>query len=341
MSKDIDDIFSDKMEAEIKEEIKKKRSRLNLKLIIIAIISTVIIIIIGNTALEFASDKYIEKSYSKDMEIKQLEYRIMHPNEYIGKQSCREIGYFKYERTYDIGKRIGSKVLFAGSVTDSFSGIGKKRFYNKESYMISSIPFSEDINKRYSNVYGLRKLRFLYPYVNYGKNLYDYETDENKVSEDELNSDQENIFNDFGFLNEIEDNKIVEMALSFKEEYTYEEVNKMINSNLITFYWVDNNSEEDKKHDIEFRNFAFKEVGIKSTDMAGEYHDDIDGRMLEFKDSINQLRNLGDTQYIDNIDENNIKLNGIVVVGSPKELKSLQNNPMIKHSIIGNVVDKY
>jgi hypothetical protein len=32
MSKDIEDIFSDKMEAEIKEEIKKKRSRLNLKL---------------------------------------------------------------------------------------------------------------------------------------------------------------------------------------------------------------------------------------------------------------------------------------------------------------------
>jgi hypothetical protein len=341
MSKDIEDIFSDKMEAEIKEEIKKKRSRLNLKLIIIAIISTVIIIIIGNIALEFSSDKYIENSYSKNIELKQLEYRVMHPNEYIGKDSCREIGYFKYERTYDIGKRIGSRVLFAGSITDSFSGIGKKEFYNKESYMISNIPLSQDINKRYSNVYGLRQLYFLYPYVTYGKDIYSYGTDKNKVSKDEVKTGKENVINDFSFLNEIEENKIVEMALSFTKQYTYDEVNKMINSNLITFYWVDNSSEEEKNCNIEFSNPAFHVVGIKSTDMAGEYHDDVDGRMLEFKDAINQLRNLGDTQYIDNIDENNIKLNGVVIVGSPKELKALQNNPMIKHAIIGNVVDKY
>ena len=45
---DIDDIFSDKMENEIKDEIKKKRNKVNFKLIIISVVSTLIIISAGN-----------------------------------------------------------------------------------------------------------------------------------------------------------------------------------------------------------------------------------------------------------------------------------------------------
>ncbi|WP_238916383.1 anti sigma factor C-terminal domain-containing protein [Clostridium sp. YIM B02555] len=341
MSKEIDDIFSDNMEDEIKNEVRKKRNKLNLKLIIIAIISTLAIVIGGSILLEFESDKYIETSYAKDKKMQELEYIVRYPNEYIGKESCREIGYFKYESTYDISKRIGGRVIFAGSSTDSSSGLGNKGFYNKESHIISNIPLSQDINKRDSNAYGLRELHFFYPYVHYGKDIYNYETDKNKVTEDELKTGKENIINDFHFLNEIEDNKIVEMGLSFDKQYTYEEVNKMLDSNLITFYWVDNNSEEEKKHIIEYVNPAFDVVGIKSMDMAGEYHDNVDERMLHFKDAINQLRNLGDTEYINNIDENNIKIIGAVVVGSSKELKAIQNNPMIKHAVLGTVVDKY
>ena len=56
---------------------------------------------------------------------------------------------------------------------------------------------------------------------------------------------------------------------------------------------------------------------------------------------INELKNLVDTQYIDNIDKNNIKIIGVVVVGSPKEFKAIQNNSMIKHEVLGTVVDKY
>ncbi|MDR3595681.1 anti sigma factor C-terminal domain-containing protein [Clostridium sp.] len=47
------------------------------------------------------------------------------------------------------------------------------------------------------------------------------------------------------------------------------------------------------------------------------------------------------SQYTEYIDENNIKIIGAVVVGSPKELKAIENNPMIKHAVLGTVVDKY
>jgi len=341
MSKDndIDDLFSDKMENEIKNEIKKKRSKLNLKLIIIAVVSTLIIIIVGILALNFASDMYIKNAYSKEKQKQELEYAIMYPNDYIGRERCKETGYFKFESTYDYGKRIGSKVVYAGST--NYLGELAENGTSREASTISNVPLNDDINKRYSSVYGLRELHFLYPYVHYGSNIYGYGTDKNKTTEDALSSNKENIINDFHFLNEIDDNKILEMALSFNKEYTYEEVNSMLDSNLITFYWVDNNSEEEKKYMIEVNNPVCDVVGIKSTDGAGEFMTDVDSRMENFKALINQLKEIGHTQYTENIDENNIKIIGAVVVGSPKELKNIKDNPMIKHAILGTVVDKY
>gem|GEM_PF-6595647 len=339
MSKDnyIDDLFSDKMENEIKNAIKKKRGKLNLKLIIISIVSTLIIIIAGILVLNFASDKYIENAYSKQQQKLRLENMIMKPNEYIGNESCQEIGYFKFESTYDYGKRIGSKVIYAGSV--NYLGGLAENGISKEGRTGSNIPLTDNINQRYSSVYGERDLHFLYPYVHYGENIYEYETDKN--TEDDLSLDKENIINDFHFLNEINDNKIVEMALSFDKDYTYEEVNSMLDSKLITFYWVDDNSEEEKQHIIQVKNPAFNVIGIKSIDGAGEFRDDVNGRMENFKAVLNQLKEIGHTQYTGNIDVNNIKIIGAVVVGSPKELKNIQNNSMIKHAVLGTVVDKY
>jgi hypothetical protein len=44
---------------------------------------------------------------------------------------------------------------------------------------------------------------------------------------------------------------------------------------------------------------------------------------------------------VKNIEENNFRISGVVVVGIPKELMSIQKNPMIKQAILGTVVDKY
>lgn len=347
MSKDIEDIFSDEMENKIKKEVRNKRKKLNVKLVTIGTILTLIILIFSNLVLSVVSNKYIENSYSKDLGIKNLEYSIMHPDEYIGQERCISTGYFKYESVYDIGKRIGSRVLFAGSSSNAKSivkDIMERKFetvVDKSSWTISRNSFNDDISKRYSSVYGIRKLHFLYPYVHYGKDIYEYQTEDNKVSEDDLSLSMENVVNDFHYLNEMDDNKVVEMALSFDKEYTYEEVNKMLDSNLITFYWLDSNSEVEKQHMIEYNNPAFDVVGIKSIDVAGEFRTDINDRLENFKVVIKQLRDMGHDQYVRNIDENNIKIIGAVVVGSPKDLKKIENNSMIKHAIIGTVTDKY
>lgn len=333
MSKDIDDLFSDKMEAEIKEEIKKKRNRLNLKLIIISVVSTIVIIVTGIFGLNYASEKYINSEFAKDREVQDLEYQIKKPNVFVGVENFRETGYFKYETTYEYGKRLGSKVIYAGS-ENYFGGLSKNRV-SINSSALAQYPINDTIGKRSSDVYGLRTLHFLYPYVKYGKYIHEYE--ENKISDNE----EDTIINDFDLLNEIENNKIVEMALSFDKEYIYEDINNAIDNKLITFYWVDNNSEEEKQRIMQVGVPAFDFVGIKAASLPGQFeHGPIEIRE-NFKEAVRKLKEIGHDQDVQNIDENNFKISGIVVVGSPKDLKALRNNPMVKHAIIGNVVDKY
>lgn len=335
MSKDIEDIFSDKMDSEIKKEIKKRRNRLNLKLIIISVISTIVIIITGIFGLNYASEKYINDSYRKDYEIKLLEYEIKHPNEFIGKENCRETGYFKFEATYEYGKRLASKIIYAGS-DNYLGGISKNDVLIKGSPALQ-YPINDTIDKRYSDVYGIRKLYFLYPYVEYGNYIYKFANDENKI----LLNDKETKVNDFSLLDEIDNNKIVEMALSFDKEYIYEDINNSIDNKLITFYWVDNNSEEEKKRVMEEKVPTSDVIGIKASVMPGQFEHGPRVFRDDFKEVVKKLKEIGHDQDVQNIDENNFKISGIVVVGSPKDLKPLQNNPIIKHAIIGNVVDKY
>lgn len=335
MSKDIEDLFSDKMENQIKSEIKKKRNRLNLKLIVISVFSTLAIIILGTLALNFASDKYINYSYSKDTELQELEYTIMYPNEYIGKMSCRETGYFRFESTYEYGKRLGNKVVYAGS--DNYLGGVSKNEVSMKGWTVGRYPINDNIDKRYSSVYGLRNLHFLYPYVKYGNYIYEFSSEENKI----LINDEEAKVNDFYLLDQIEDNKIVEMALSFDKEYIYEDINKMIDNKLITFYWIDNNSEEEKQQVIESKIPAFQVVGIKANSSSGEFEYGPNSIRENFKETVRKLKEIGHTQYVENINENNFKISGIVVVGSPEELKKIQDNPMIKHAVLGTIVDKY
>lgn len=326
MNKDIDDLFSDKMSNEIERELKKKRGKLNTKLIVKAIVATLGILIILNIVLGFASKKYNYYRFNKCSSDKSIEYLVSHPNEYIGKQSYIETGLFKSTSTYDIAKKIGPRTVYAGSENMS-SGLIKFGLVAMQSWAISEDDkiVSSNIENRRSDAFGLRNLSFMMPYVEY-----------------------ENTINDFHYLNEIKDNQYAEMALSFDKEYSYDEVNEMFDSNLITFYWVDINGEETKEIYKETKYYEDGDfvVGVKSHGFVGEFIKDTNERLYNFKGAVGFLKekNKHGVAYNinkNNIDENNIKISGVVIQGNPNELLKMQDNPMIKHAVLGNVVDKY
>lgn len=321
MSKDIDNLFSDKMNEEIKNEIKARRKKLDSKLITKAILMTLITLVASYLLLGFVSKKYIEYRFHKSLSEKSIEYSLMYPNEYIGKQSYVETGLFKYSSTYNITKKLGSRSLYAGSITESVSpinfGIQGQSFF----IISEAIPkLDNSIDNRKSTPFGLRNLYFMMPYVDY-----------------------ENTINDFHYLNEIQDNKFVEMVLSFDKEYSYEEVNSLLDSNLITFYWIDNDYKGTKENYKESKYYHTGDsvIGVKSHNYAGDIIVDVNERMNIFIAALQHFKESKFNGLLGNIDENNIKISGVVVHGNPDELKKLQENKIIKHAILGTVADKY
>ncbi len=320
MNKDIDDIFSITNEENIIKKVKRDRKKLNLKISIVSIASALIIITLCNLGLSFLSSKYIDKQFYKNLDIKTIEFQVKYPNKFISKQSYIETGYFKFQSTYEISKKIGNRLIYAGFSTE-LNNISKTA-HTKDSYFINEKrkTLDSDISHRNDDPYGLRTLSFMYPYVTY-----------------------DNTINDFNLLNDIDKNKIVEMTLSFDNQYTYEQINNLIDSNLITFYWVDDNDEEGKKYCINNKWYENEDsvIGIKSISYNGNTVTDINDRLNKFKDSINYFKDNWNPNVNPDINLDNIKINGVVVVGTPNQLKELQKNLIIKHAIIGSVVDKY
>lgn len=317
MSKEIDDIFSDKNSDEITKELKAKRRKYNSKLIAKTISLTIVILMVLGIILNILSDKVLKYSFDKQSSIFYEEYTIMHPSEYIGERRYLETGLFKSLTFFDIGKVVKNKVINAGTRNlvsgIQFGSVGYTYPDNKDYNL------EEDITKRSYSTNGLRELSFMLPYVNYKSTI-----------------------NDFKYLDEIDENKYVEMVLSFDKEYSYEDVNKNFDSNNISFYWVDMSNDEQKAYYKEEKGYLNENevVGIKSITSSGKLILDKNERLSEYKEAITYLN---DNKYrgITEIgDGNYTKVSGIVVQGTADELKVLKESPMIKHAVLGSIVDK-
>lgn len=307
MNKEIDNLFSDKNIEDISNDIKKKRKKYNSKIIAKATSITLVILIALNLLLNVCSDKVLVHLFNKRSIGINSEYNIMHPNEYIGGRKFLETTLFKALFIFDIGKTIGNKVVSSNTHIEVggllLGNVGRIYLDNKEDSL------AEDISKRSYNTNGLRKLNFMLPYVNY-----------------------ENTINDFKYLDEINPNNYVEMVLSFDKEYSYEYVNKNIDSDKITFYWIDTTTDDDKSKYQEYKAHLNEHevIGIKSLTYDGKIIKNINDRLNNFKESAIWLKSNKYRGFIGNIDENNTNISGIVVQGTPDELKKLQNNRACK-----------
>ncbi|MCF0149432.1 MAG: anti sigma factor C-terminal domain-containing protein [Clostridium sp.] len=318
MNKEIDDIFSDKNDDEITKELKKKRKRYNSKLITKSISLTMAILLVLGLILNVVSDKVIERSFHKQSSIFYNEYTIMHPSEYIGERRYLETGLFKSLTFFDIGKVVKEKVISAGTRNlvsgIQFGSVGgiypEHRNYTLE----------EDLAKRSYNTNGLRQLCFMLPYVSY-----------------------KNDINDFRYLDEIDNNKYIEMVLSFDKEYSYEDVNKSFGSDNISFYWIDMSTDEQKSYYEDEKAYLTENevIGIKSITGEGKLIVDENGRLIQYREAIAYLKDNKYRSHIEIRDGSYTNISGVVVQGTAEELKKLESNSMIKHAILGNIVDKF
>lgn len=323
---DLDEIFNDN---NLDKAIKKGKRKTFIK---VSAISLVIAIIV------FFAGQYINTEVTMSMEEEAYNYNkilvdLGIPNGYIS-ESYTTLGFLGGYSIYEISRNVGSRSVI---LKDRYFAFGKQRVMTRVSRPHPDLDEGEWPNFYWEN--GYEKMLFFHPEISYKK----YK-------------------NDLQLLDEIPNGKLIEVGISFDQPYTYGEVLNLIlpNSN-ISWYWIDTYSEEDF---YEYKSYAedldtiptmsyireHETIGLSF--MRSRYYGE--AGIWEFNNKYNALletlQNSNDEKYKDTYqnlvnngytDASNIPILGVIVYGTKDELKELVDNPHIKASSFGVIIDNY
>lgn len=337
----------------------KKASRFN-KLILKAkvfsiikgiVISTLVITILGFLVLYYNAITLNELG-NKKLRGMQNFYNIAKPNSYIGtnQQDDRfmigELNFTKY-------RFVGNKAVYDGNYKETYGymNIINRLYGDNGDYLFMAGAESEQELEEVQtyNKFGRRKMKFYHPSINC-----------------------ENYINDLVLLSNINNEKLVEISLSFNKEYTIDEVKTMLPENVtLNWLWV-NTYDEEVLNNMR----SHKDINGKSNPEDGnannapnviETEDDVygikaldgNGKKIyapenDFIDMICNAKSIEGTYTTpyetlfnklskDNntINKSDIKIIGVVVSGDARLVEQLKGQPFIKASTFGAIVDKY
>ncbi|MBY7041162.1 anti sigma factor C-terminal domain-containing protein [Clostridium botulinum] len=257
-------------------------------------------------------------------------FNISMPNAYIGSiQSddrimVGEIDYVRY-------RFLGNKPITDGNYKDGYTymplinGI----YGDWGNYLFNSGGKSSKDSKEVSkyNKAGKKVMEFYYPSVKYKSYINDLEN-----------------------LDEIGNNKVMEISLSFDKAYSLEEIKNMLPDDVIlNWYWVDTFAENSEEFSSKLVFDEYDVYGMKALDREGNIIDrpekDFINAINEGKDNnyANQYKELFDnlSNGKGEINKEDLKIIVVVVSGDSKTLKALKDKNYIKAATLGAVADKY
>ncbi len=334
----MDDIFDvNKME----KSIKKAKRRASWKTILITIVVLVVIIIVGTIA-----NRNINYRLEGPVQISSSGFHeISAPNEFIGKLE-RYQGILGGENRYTTYKIIEGKVVYTGQESYGY-GLFRDENLNRigtESPILIGESFSEDdLQKQRYNELGQREMVFFYPFLQY-----------------------KTYRNDLALLDDIGEDKVMEIALSFDQDYTFKEVQSMIPDDVtLSWVWVDDvNEKEDsfqmKEYDEngelirELDNLVRSEHTVYGFSLFNANGDKAEDPVTSFISTIasgqkykarwqGEYKRLYETLSGEDgkLTGNDLRYYGAVVTGNTETLSQLKDLQFIKASSIGVITDKY
>lgn len=329
----IDKIFDEVKEQKLKKVIKQRKRVFIIKNIVISTISMFICLIVSYFILDGISARYGNMNQNENINEINAYYEFTYPNRYIGETRIYDHGWFKSTIEIETYKNIGGRIQYAGPVK-RIIGINT---YAKAEVLSSGLVVQDNyedgiksnINDRASSSYGLRYMTFFYPYVEYKTGI-----------------------NDMKLLRNMSNDKVVEVAISFDKMYSPDEVSKIIPEEFATFYWIDDKTEDDKEKLKERKEICTENNvhGIKLLTQEGIRRNDPEGWFINAMNNIESYdvghdaykklyeRIAGDDNKLQKAD---IRVNGVVLVGSPNKLLEVMESPIIRYATLGTVVDKY
>lgn len=164
------------------------------------------------------------------------------------------------------------------------------------------------------------------------------------------------ILNDLPTLEQMDEDKLVEMAISFDKEYSLAEVRSMIPAELTqVWYWVDTYDNKQYYEPYKDGN-GNRSYGVPEGDnyLFG-FGINLDGPEVDEQNFIDALEQGLEGKYhyefnrINNYlkgdkakpEKNDIRILGVVLTGNAKELQILSEESYVRGAVLGAVVDKY
>ncbi|MEK4761215.1 anti sigma factor C-terminal domain-containing protein [Viridibacillus sp. FSL E2-0187] len=326
---ELNDFFDGKSTSTISKVVKKAKRITILRNMGISLFVIVFLLITLSLSWLFI----IRGSQEKAMRDIELFSRITNPNIELLRSQNESNGVFEGILTFNRYKEIeGIPVDWSNDVVRYSLFGGMSRFTG---HSLIQIEDKEDgLDRYYDSETKQRMMSFYHPEVLYSE-----------------------MRNDLNTLNKFTDDTLIELGVSFNQNYTPEEVRELIPENItLKWYWVDTYSREDIKslntHITKYKPafpelateiYGFSEDPTDSSMSEKRFIDDVqtglneDGKYFgEFNRIYNNLK--GDSAQLA---PKNIEVIGAVVTGKPKELAELNDMDMIRGTVLGVTVKPY
>ncbi|MEH7304169.1 anti sigma factor C-terminal domain-containing protein [Neobacillus drentensis] len=310
----------------LQKAVKKSKRKQTIKYVIITVLTTTILM-----TIVFMGSQYI---LTKRVQDQDYFYNSIHGANISEGGSSFNYNLFSITKETTYRKTIGDRSILWDKKIEKIPLFGRIETIERGSGMTEVNTLNEEAKRyvRYNDFNNERKIDFYYPGL-----AYDY------------------LPNELDTVVKLDENKLIEVALSFKKPMTILELTKQLGQENVNWLWVDTTSTAQ----MEYMKTTLDHDSLKTKGGGGAfglevrsefpYSEEIgEGfiRMLE------QLRNKGIhkssiNEALKGIKENTratkgkIRLNGAVVTGTPAELKRFQNLDFIRASVLGATIDKY
>ena len=308
-------------EAKLDRAIKKGKRKSIKKTILISLVVAAFVFITVTIGNIFLTLNMSNKAYDSIHSYVSLTV----PNGYISK-SLETISFLGGRADYTISRTVGDKPVILENRTYGFGYLPQKFSYRGSG---AGGHKAGEWPTHYWE-YGYNRMLFFHPQISYKE----YK-------------------NDLANLSEVADGKVIEVGISFDKPYTISELSKILPDVDISWYWVDAFRDEDmERYEEEAAINDAKSTYISESEVLGvtvrsqrAYHFGLDySSFLEhlnaiqspqFEDIYNELNAKGYT------DSDKVPILGMIASGTKEQLESLIDNPLIKASSFGVIIDQY
>ncbi|WP_291580610.1 anti sigma factor C-terminal domain-containing protein [Clostridium sp. UBA6640] len=322
--KGIEDIFTNK---KIRRSIRITKIK--------SLVKTVFIFFVCLITTYFANNYYLDYLDNKIVQQNEHYLDISSPN-VVRNGTSYQGGFFSRHAISGYDKYINGIRISLGGIEYNYGISGK---IEQTVDIVANAPKNyEDIEEETTyNDLGHRLMKFYHPKVNFKR----YK-------------------NDLSLLEELEDSKNIEMALSLDRDYSVSEVQKLIPENIdLAWHWVDTFNEDEiiKMNDttnpdkvlIETSDSMVGFMGsAKGRGSSNKRYEKPEERFILDLESLDKKHKDKCKDIFEiledgngNINAKKIRIIGVVVTGDKKSLSTLRDKTWIKASSFGVIVDKY